>query len=300
MDRDIFRGVVPFVVVAEEKSFRRAAKRLGVSPAAVSKSVQQLEARVGLALLVRNARTATLTQEGEAFFARCQEAVRAVAGARESLESARALPAGELVVSVPFVASPLLAPALALLRTRYPRLVFRVIVTDRLSRLGEESVDIAVRIGPVREASLVIRRLRTTKLVTVAAPAYLARRGVPRKVADLGDHDCLVLLSPQGKPHPWLFRSGPREAHGVVVVDHGPSLVDMAIAGMGITQLFDTMADDPLRSGALSLVLEREIADGPDVHAVCAPGRRAARIRAAFDAFADAFSPRRAPLRPLA
>jgi DNA-binding transcriptional LysR family regulator len=293
MDRDIFRGVLPFVTVAEERSFRRAATKLGISPAAVSKAVQQLEERVGLALLVRDARSATLTQEGAAFFARCQEAVRAVSGARESLESARALPAGELVVSVPFVASPLLGPALALLRARYAQLEFRVIVTDRLSKLAEESVDIAVRVGPVREAALIVRRLRVTRLVTVAAPSYLARRGVPRKIEDLDGHDCLVLLSPHGKPHAWVFKSGPRPTKGAVIVDHGPTLTDLALAGMGITQLFDYMATEHVRSGALSLVLEREIAEGPDVNAVCAPGRRAAaRVRAAFDAFADAFAMR--------
>jgi LysR family transcriptional regulator, regulator for bpeEF and oprC len=291
VDRDVFRGIVPFVVVAEERSFRGAAAKLGVSPAAVSKAVQQLEQRVGVALLVRNARSAALTPEGVAFFARCQEAMRSVAGARETLDAARSLPAGELTVSVPFVASPLLAPALALLRARYAQLHFRVVVTDRLSKLAEESVDIAVRVGPVREASLVARRLRRTRLVTVAAPSYLARRGTPRKVDELSDHDRLVLLSPHGKPHPWLFREGQQPVRGAVVVDHGPTLADLALAGLGVTQLFDYMAIDHVRAGTLSLVLERDIAAGPDVHALCAPGRRAAaRIRVAFEAFADAFA----------
>jgi LysR family transcriptional regulator for bpeEF and oprC len=290
MDRDIFRGIVPFVVVAEEKSFRRAAKKLGVSPAAVSKAIAQLEERVGLALLVRHARSAALTPEGEAFFQRCAEAVRSIVGARESLESARSLPSGELVVSVPFVCSTLLAPALALLRARYPRLGFRITVTDRLSKLAEESVDIAVRVGVVRQSSLIVRKLRTTWLVTVCSPSYLARRGALRKPEDLDAHDCIVLMSPQGKPHPWVFASGPRTVRAVAVVDHGPTLTDLALAGVGVVQLFDYMADMHVRSGALSLVLEREIAKGPDVHAVCAPGRRAAaRVRVAFDAFADAF-----------
>jgi DNA-binding transcriptional LysR family regulator len=293
MDRDIFRGVVPFVMVAQENSFRRAATRLGISRAAVSKAVQQLEARVGLALLVRDTHAATLTPEGEAFFARCHDAVRAVSGARESLESARATPAGELVLSVPFVAFPLLAPALATLRARHASLSFRVLVTDRLSNLADEKVDVAVRMGGIEKgrASLVVRRLRRTKLVTVASPRYLARRGTPRKLEELEQHDCLVLMSPHGRPHPWRFRSGPRVVHGAVVVDHGPTLTDMASAGVGITQLFDYMADAPVRRGELSLLFEREIAGGPDVYAVCAPGRKAAaRVRAAFEAFAEAFS----------
>src|SRR5687767_1459030 len=173
MDLHMFRGVVPFVMVAEERSFRRAATRLGVSAAAVSKAIQALEARFALPLLVRSSREVALTREGELLFARCKEAVAAVAGARESLESTKKLPAGELVVSAPYVTSTLLAPALVLLRSRYPQLDLRVMVTDRLSKLAEESVDIAVRVGPLSGASLVARRLRRTRIVTVAAPAYL-------------------------------------------------------------------------------------------------------------------------------
>src|SRR6476469_3125255 len=101
------------------------------------------------------------------------------------------MPSGELVVSVPFVASSLLAPGLALLHSRYPHLGFRVLVTDRLSKMAEESVDVAVRVGPVGESTLVARRLRRTRLVTVASPAYLARRGMPARVSDLERHDCL-------------------------------------------------------------------------------------------------------------
>jgi len=217
--------------------------------------------------------------------------VRALQGARESVDAARTLPAGELVVSAPFVASPLVAPALALLRARHPRLDFRLLVTDRISKLAEESVDVAVRVGPVQGASLVVRRLRRTRLLTVAAPSYLARRGEPRTPADLDAHDCLSLMSPRGKPHPWAFRGGPREPRPAVVVDHGPTLVDLALAGVGVTQLFDYMAEEHVRRGALSVLLEAEVAPGPDVHAVCAPGRRAAaRVRAAFEAFADAFA----------
>src|SRR4051812_39555561 len=137
MELDLFRGIVPFVAVAEEQSFRRAAARLGVSPAAVSKAVQGLEAQLGVLLFTRGARAVALTREGELLFERGRAAVAALHGAREALEAARRLPEGELVVSAPFVLTSLLAPGLALLRARYPRLTFRVRVTDRLSRMAE-------------------------------------------------------------------------------------------------------------------------------------------------------------------
>jgi DNA-binding transcriptional LysR family regulator len=292
MDLEMFRGVVPFVAVVRERSFRRAAAQLGVSAAAVSKAVQVLEARVGLPLFVRSGRSVALTREGSAFFARCQEAVAAVDGARELLEPARTVPTGELVLSVPFVASQLIAPAVALLRSRYPELGFRVLVTDRISKMAEESVDVAVRIGPIAESQVVARRLRRTRLVTVAAPAYLARRGHPRRTDDLEAHDCLSLVAPNGRPYPYLFASGARPVHAALVIDHGPTLLDIVLAGFGITQVFDYMAEPMLRDGRLVALFSDEIADGPDVHAICAPGRRAAaRVRVAFEAFADVFAP---------
>jgi DNA-binding transcriptional LysR family regulator len=291
MDLELFRGVIPFATVVQEGGFRAAAARLGISTAAVSKAVRSLEERVGLVLVVRGGRGVALTREGELLFERCRQAIAAVAGAREALEPARSLPTGELVVSVPFVAAGLLAPGLELLHRRYPELRFRVLVTDRLSRLAEESVDVAVRVGPIAETTLTARRLRRTRLITVAAPAYLARRGTPRRLAELDGHDCLTLVAPNGRPRPWLFASGPRPVDALLLLDHGPSLIDAVRAGLGITQLFDFMAEAPLRAGQLVALFEPEITDGPDVHAVCAPGRRAAaRVRVAFTAFADAFA----------
>lgn len=215
----------------------------------------------------------------------------ALQGARAALESARRVPEGEFVVSAPFLLSTLLGPGLALLRARHPRLSFRVLVTDRLSRLAEEAVDVALRVGALADSALVSRTLRRTRLITVAAPLYLARRGAPRRPEELDAHDCLVLLAPDGRPRPWLFSSGPRPVPPILLVDHAPTLVETALSGLGVTQLLDFMAEPLLREGRLVEVLADAIADGPSVHAVCTPGRRAApRIRAAFEAFADAFA----------
>lgn len=295
MNLDLFRGIVPFVAVAEEKSFRKAASRLSVSVAAVSKAVQALEADLGLVLLERNNRVVSLTRQGEVFFERCRSAVASVQGAREALEATKREPQGELVVSAPFVAMSLLPPALALLRSRYARLTFSVRVTDQLSRFAEEAVDVAVRVGPLRDSSLIARRLRGTRLVTVASPSYLSRRGRPAKVADLAQHDCLVLVALNNKPRPWLFSTGPMPAPPTLVLDHGPSLIDAALAGLGVTQVFDFMAQEHLRDGRLVEVLAEFTAEGPEIHAVCAPGRRASpNVRAAFHALADAFTVREA------
>ena len=202
MSPELFRGVVPFVAVAEALSFRAAAARLGVSPAAVSKAVQTLEAELGVVLLNRSTRAVSLTREGTLFFERCRQAVAAVLGAREAIEPARRQPEGELVVSLPFVLTALVARGLEVLRARYPKLTFRVLVTDRLSQLNDEAVDVALRIGPLADSTLVARSLRKTRLVTLASPAYLSRRVAPRRLEELASHDCLVLVGPNGKPAP--------------------------------------------------------------------------------------------------
>lgn len=291
MDPHLFRGVVPFVAVAQDKSFRAAASRLGVSAAAISKSVSALEAQLGTTLFLRGGRTVTLTREGEQLLAGAQAAIAALGGAREAMESSRRIPEGELVISAPFVLTTLLSAGAALLLARYPQLRLRVVVTDRLSRLKEEQVDIALRVGPLTDPSLIARRLRGTALVTVTAPSYLARRSAPRSVAELAQHDCLVLAAPDGKPRPWLLRGQVLPVGARLLVDAAPMLVDALLAGLGIGQLFDFMAEPLVREGRLVQLLPETAAEGPPIHAVCAPGRRASpRIRAAFTAFADAFA----------
>ncbi len=289
-DLDLFRGVVPFVTVAEELSFRRAAIRLGVSPAAVSKAVQTLEASVGVRLLARTPRSVALTREGEAFFDRARAAVAALRGAHDAIEPSRRAPQGELVVSLPFVLTELVATGLSLLHVRFPRLTFQVLVSDALSRLAEEKVDVAVRVGRLTSSSLVARTLRRTSLLTLAAPSYLARRGRPESRDQLATHDCLSVVAPTGKPYPWLFDSGPYTPRPLLTVNHGPMLRDLLLAGLGLGQLFDFMAAPLVREGRLEHVLAHEPSTGPEVHAVCAPGHRVTpRVRAAFEAFTEVF-----------
>jgi LysR family transcriptional regulator for bpeEF and oprC len=291
MDLHLFRGVIPFVAVAQEQSFRAAAVRLGVSAAAISKAVAALEEQLGTALFVRGARAVSLTREGEQLLIGAQAAVAAMGGAREAMESTRRLPEGELIISAPFILTSLLASGVALLTARYPRLTLRVLVTDRLSRLKEEQVDIALRVGLLADSALVARRLRGTRLYTVAAPSYLGRRGAPRSIDEIAQHDCVGLTGNDGRPRPWLFSTGPRAMASLLLADAAPMLIDGVLAGLGISQLFDFLAEPLIREGRLVQLLPETVAEGPGIHGVCTPGRRASpRIRAAFAAFADAFS----------
>lgn len=291
---DLFAGVLPFVRTAEESSFGRAAASLGITTAAVSKAVRKLEEDLGVKLLDRSSRVVRLTPEGELFLRRCRQAVLDVQGAREALQGARREPQGELAVTMPFILAPLVVPRLTRLGEQYPRLSFRLHLSDRLVRLGAEQFDVAIRMGELESSSLVARLLRTTRWVTVASPSYLGRRPAPERIADLAAHNCLRFLAPNGKPRDWTFADGDRtttvHVEGNLLVDHGTHLLDAAAAGMGICQVLDFMAEPALRAGLVREVLANVAARGPSIHAVASPSRaRSANVRTFMQFLVETF-----------
>ena len=291
---DLFAGVLPFVRTAEECSFGRAAASLGITTAAVSKAVRKLEEDLGVTLLERSSRVVKLTREGELFLRRCRQAVLDVQGAREDLQGSRREPQGELAVTMPFILAPVIVPRLARFGEQYPRLSFRLQLSDRVARLANEEIDVAIRMGELEPSSLVARRLRATRWVTVASPGYLERKPSPVRVADLSAHNCLRFLAPNGRPRDWTFAEGDRtvtvHVEGNLLVDHGTHLLEAAATGMGICQVLDFMVEPALRSGLLCEVLANAAAKGPNIHAVATSSRaRSANVRAFLRFLVDTF-----------
>jgi DNA-binding transcriptional LysR family regulator len=291
---DLFSGILHFVRTAEERSFGRAAASLGVTTAAVSKAVRKLEEGLGVRLLERSSRAVAPTREGEVFLERCRQAVLAVQGARDAMASTRREPQGEILVTLSFVLAPLVVPRLARLGAQYPRLSFRLNLSDRLARLSHESYDVAIRMGELADSSLVSRRLRRTRWVTVAAPSYLARHPAPREPADLERHNCLRFIGPNGRPREWTFAGGARArllpTRGNLLIDHGTYLMSAAESGMGLCQVLDFMVDGRLRDGTLVEVLGGFSAEGPAIHALATPSRAgSANVRAFVRFLVDAF-----------
>lgn len=294
---DLFAGVLPFFHTAEELSFRRAAERLGISTAAVSKSVQKLEERLGVKLLVRTSRTVRLTPEGELYRERCREAIASLVAGRELMSQSRRQPRGEVNVTLSMILGRIVVPALPKLTARYPNLEVRLTMTDQVSRLVQESLDVAVRIGARTDSSLVSRPLLSPRWVTVAAPSYLARRGAPSGPDELDRYNALRFVGPNGKPRSWTFADPAtggtvvRDVAGNLRVDHGDQLVDAAIAGLGVAQVLDFMVVEPLRDGRLERVLVTFEAAGPLVHAVSTPERsKTPNVRAFVTFLKDVFS----------
>ena len=289
---DLFAGILPFVRAADERSFGRAAAALGVTTAAVSKAVRKLEDELGVKLLDRSSRVVTLTREGAIFLERCRQAVLSVQGARDAMQATRREPQGELSVTLSFVLAPFVVPNLTRLTAQYPRLELRVSLSDRLARLAAESYDVAIRLGELADSSLVSRRLRRTRWVTVASPSYLARTPAPRTLAELGQHNCLRFIGPNGKPREWVFAGDERrvDVRGNLVIDHGRELLAAAQSGLGVCQVLDFMVDAALRDGSMVELLPSLSSEGPAVHALMTPSRAgSANVRAFLRFLIDAF-----------
>ncbi len=299
---DLFDGILPFVQVARTGSFSRAAEALGVTKAAVSKAVARLEAGLGAPLFLRTSRQVALTEEGALFLERCRAAVDHLTAGRDLLAQKNAAPEGVLKVSLSPVLGRWVVSRLPLLRMRHPKLSFRISVTDRLSRLPEEGVDVALRIGDLEDSALVGPTIARPRWSTVASPAYLARalngRPQPKRPADLEALDCLAFITPANAPKPWRFlaRRGSAKTvrftpRGPLSLDNGELLVEAAVAGAGAVQVFDYLVAEHLRAGRLVELLPELAADGPPIRALCLPARRQTpKVRAFLDFAQELFS----------
>lgn len=290
--------IEPFVHTAEKRSFSAAARQLGVTPTAVSKAVAALEDELGVRLLERTSRHVALTPEGEVYLRHCREALDRLSAGRDMVTHAASVAQGRLKVSMSFVLGRPMVAALPRLLSRYPGLQLQLCFTDVAVNLVEDEVDVVVRAGADPDSTLVGRRLRTPRWVTVASPNYLARMGEPRDPSDLASHTCLQFLRPSGPVAAWRFSSPERgdlppfTGERPVLFDHGDLLLDAALAGLGVAQVFDFMVTDHLRRGELVELFPRLSADGPPLHALCLPGRqRVPKIRAFFELAVEVFGP---------
>ncbi len=236
-------GLESFLKSVEAGSFSAAASTLGLTPAAVSKHVAKLEARLGSRLFRRTTRSITLTETGERLYAETAAPLRALNLAMATLSERDARPAGTLRVSVaPGFARQYVLPLMPAFLARYPDIALDWNFDNRHVDLVREGFDAAIgsRIAP--DANVVARKLFPLHLVTVAAPAYLAERGIPPTPAALIEHDCIRLRSATtGRPREWDFVDGldtvAVPVNGRLVLSDLDAICDAALAGMGVARL---------------------------------------------------------------
>jgi DNA-binding transcriptional LysR family regulator len=277
MDR--LGNIEAFVHAVELGSFTRAAKRLGLSPSALSRRIAQLESETGVRLIDRTTRALRLSDEGRLFFERARGALESLDAAHAAVASARDRPAGLLRVEAPTILGHhVIVPALARFLARYPELRVDLSLRDHGSDLVSEGIDIALRMGALEDSSLIARSLGRTKMRVCGAPSYLKRRGTPKSVADLEKHDRLG-LAVNGTALRWRLRdgSGIRELAPTsrVSVNNSEALIELACAGAGLVWFCDFMVARAQKSGALHEVLEHAACETAPIHALSLPGRRA-------------------------
>lgn len=259
MDRiELFRI---FTRVVESASFTRAADTLGLPRSSVSAAVQTLETRLGTRLLHRTTRKVAPTQDGAAFYERCLRLIADMDEAENLFRRSASDPTGRLRVDLPSrIGRLIVAPALPEFLTRYPGIDIDLGMTDRAVHLIEESVDCALRVGPLSDSGLIARPFGTLRLINVASPDYLERYGTPRTPSDLASHFAVNYASPSsGRVEDWEWIEG-GEARTVAVpgrisVNSAEGSIACCLAGLGLIQIpaFDVV--DHLKEGRLVEVM---------------------------------------------
>lgn len=289
-----------FLAVLDSGSLAGAARRLRRSPPAVTRTLNALEARVGVRLVERTTRRIAVTEAGRRL---ADEARRVLAAYEAAVAREEAGPLrGALRISAPLVfGGRHIAPILNRFLDAHPQVTGELVLNDRSLDLVDEGLDVAVRIAVLADSALVARRVGEVRRVVVAAPEYLARRGMPRRPEDLADHD-IVYASTQPGPTEWRFEG----ADGPLAVRLRPRLmvnaiepaVAAALAGRGITRVLSYQAADEIADGRLVRLLpDREPAPIP-VQLVTPSARLTpARVRAFLD-FLAAELQRLAVIRP--
>jgi DNA-binding transcriptional LysR family regulator len=280
-----------FVVTLDEGSLAAAGRKLGRSPAAVSRAIAFLEERVGTELLHRTTRSIKLSEAGERYAATCRRVLAELEDADVAAAGERAVPRGTLAITAPTISGELvLRPILDAFLDAYPTVSARVMLIDRAVNLIEEGIDVALRIGHLEDSSMVAMRVGEVRRVVVAAPRYLKQHPRIEQPADLAKHQ---MISMAHIPNSWTFAPlpGSSVARTVqftprLVTNSTRAAVASAASGLGVARLFSYQVAEQVQRGELEVVLA-SCEDPPmPVHVISPHGRLSVPKVRAFTDFA--------------
>ena len=282
-----------FAAVADAGSLSAAGRTLGLTPSAVSRTIDRIEARLGVRLLLRTTRLLTLTAEGLSYLGAARRILADLDDAEQALADQGA-PRGRLRVSAALAHGRLVVvPLLKAFVVRYPHILVDINLTDAVVDVAAGQADVAIRFGLLADSALTARKLGETGRIVVASPDYLARRGEPMSPEDLHDHDCLNFNFRRAEPV-WPFRRDGQDfaltVRGPVEANNGETLTQLARGGVGITRVGAFSAEDDIREGRLVPLLEAfNPGDREAIHAVFVGGANTpARVRVFVDYLAEA------------
>src|SRR5882724_8499018 len=280
MRRENVNDLLAFLAVARERSFTKAAAKLGVSQSALSHTIRGLEARLGLRLLTRTTRSVSPTQAGERLLLTVGHRFEEIEAELEALSELRDKPAGTIrITSIDYAADTILLPKIAKLLPEYPDIKVEIIVDYGLTDIVAERYDAGVRSGEqVAKDMIAVRIGPDMRMAVVGAPSYFAKRSLPKKPQDLTDHNCINLRLPTyGGLYAWEFEKGGRElkvrVEGQLVFNGTTQMLNAALAGFGLAYVPEELAQPHLAQGHLKRVLEDWCPPFPGYH-LYYPSRR--------------------------
>jgi len=275
---DVMQSMEVFRRVAEAGSFSAVARETAMSQSTVSKHIAALEQRLGTKLLNRSTRQLNLTEAGKEYYHYCVRILNDFQEAEASVGKGKILPTGSLRLSstAPF-GRKFIIPMLADFLSKYPDITIDYLMEDRYIDLVKEGVDLAIRVGPLEDSSLIARKIGTSRRVVVANSAYLIKHGFPKTPTDLEQHDCLT-YSLLKSPNDWFFTSAQHGDESVRVsgkfkASSNEALVEAALAGLGVATLCDWHVDEHVKRGRLTVLLKNYELTLYDINAVY-PERR--------------------------
>jgi DNA-binding transcriptional LysR family regulator len=277
-----------FVAVADLQGFAPAARKLRLSPSAVTRLIAALEERLGARLLQRTTRSVALTDAGTRYLERARRILADVEEAELAAEGERTRPSGRLVVSAPVGFGRLhVSPVMAAYLQRYPEVAAELRLEDRVVNLVEDGIDLAVRIGILADSSLVARHVGEMRRIVVASPDYLKRHGEPKTPAEIAGHQT-IQFGASAVTGEWRFADGGREFRLNTAPRFACNVADAAIQyaeqGGGLTRVLAYQAAEAIRRGSLKIVLQKFEQPALPIHIVYPTSRLlSAKVRTFVD-----------------
>jgi DNA-binding transcriptional LysR family regulator len=243
-----------FIAVGETGSFAAAAKKMRLSAAAVTRAIAALEQDLGASLFRRTTRTVRLTDEGVQYLERCKHLLDEWIDAEQSVRGENGNPRGNLVITAPVCFGRMhILPVIASFLKQYPDVNIRLLLVDRLVRLADEGIDIAVRISDLSDSALHAVRIGHVRRLVVAAPGYIDARGLPRTAVELTGHD-IIAFDNQSVHDEWRFGEGPGHTYRFepkLLVNTADAAIEAALAGIGLTRVISYQVSRQLADGTL-------------------------------------------------
>jgi DNA-binding transcriptional LysR family regulator len=277
--REDLGSLALFAVVAEERSFTRAAARLGLSQSALSHAMRRLEAKLGLTLLTRTTRSVAPTQAGERLLETLRPALDDIDDQISALTELRERPAGNIrITTSAHAARTILWPAIDRLAASYPEICVEFNIEAGFSDIVAERFDAGVRLGQRLEQDMIAMRIGPhLRMATIGSPTYFARRGKPKVPQDLADHACINLRMPNSSIYTWEYEQAGREFNvkvgGQLLFNDVDLIVEAALSGHGLAHLIEDRVLSLVADGTLVRVLE-DWCDPFDGYYLYYPSRR--------------------------